>query len=241
MLWSRCVDRPIAGVRHYCRMRRIIVPLSLGLALFGASSAQATVHAPGLPAVGDHFYDLKGHSTLGPLPAKLRLGVVDAGGGRQAWSLDTSSPDGSGVVEELTVNRHADGVYLSRYHLHISNGVLGLDLNFIPSGGAALFMPDHVSAGRTWSFDLNSDDGCVLTHTVGSSPTGAPGARHVRLATTAKSSDKAGCTQLKATRTQDLWVPVDSSLPTRIDGNLSGTVNGVGSAGVTYKANLRKS
>lgn len=231
-------------MRHHGRMRRIIVPLSLGSALFLTTPflttpAVAGTNAPELPAVGDHFYDLKGHSTLGPLPAKLRLGVAAAGEGTQRWSLDTSNPDGSGLVEELTVNRRADGIHLSRYHLHVSNGFAGVDLNLKPTG-ATLLMPDHVAPGRTWSFDLLSDDGCVAAHTVGSSPSRATATRHLRLATKARSTDKPGCAQFEATRTQDLWVPADSSLPTRIDCDVTGRADGA-SAGISYSATPRRS
>jgi hypothetical protein len=227
------------GVRHHCRMRRIIVPLCLGSALLVTTPAAATTHAPELPAVGDHFYDLTGHSTLGSLPARLRLGVAAAGSGNQRWSLDASNPDGSGLVEELTVNRRSDGIHLSRYHLHVSNGFAAVDVNLTPSG-SPLFIPDRVSADRTWSFDLLSDDGCVLAHTIGSSPSRATGARHLRLATTARSTGKTGCMQLEAKRTQDLWVPTDSSLPTRIDCDLTGSAEGA-TAAVSYRATSRRS
>jgi hypothetical protein len=201
--------------------------------------ASAKVNTVAMPSFGEHRYDLTGHSSLGPVPNQLRLGVAAADGGQQRWTLDASNPDGTGLVEELTVGHQADGVYLSAYHLTASGGLVGVDLKFSPAK-PVLLLPDPPAAGRTWSFDLNSDDGCVTTHTVGTAPKAAAGTRHLRLVTTAKPTGKSGCVPIEATRTQDLWLPDGSSLPSRIDLDLSGKLGGTAPASASYSATLRQ-
>jgi hypothetical protein len=192
-----------------------------------------------MPAVGSYNYDLAGHSNLGTFPKRMRLTISAARGGAQLWTLDASNPDGSGVFEELTVSHRADGVYLSSYHLRAAGDLVGVDLKFSSPDPVPL-LPDRTPTGRTWSFDLNSDDGCVNTHTVGTAAKAAAGSRHLHLVTTAAPSGKAGCTRIEATRTQDLWVPDGSLLPSRIDVELDGKLAGGAPAEASYSARLRK-
>jgi hypothetical protein len=194
---------------------------------------------PALPGVGVYSYDLAGRSSLGPMPARLRLSVTDSGAGRRRWTLDATNSGGSGMVEDLTVSRNPDGVYLSAYRLQISGGLVGVDLRFTPRA-SVLLVPDRVPAGGKWSFDLTSDDGCVHTHTVAGFPKGPSGTRQLRLATTATPIEHADCVALRATRVQDLRLPDGSLLPDRIDSDLSGELGGAAPASASYVATLRR-
>ncbi|HEX3827665.1 MAG TPA: hypothetical protein VHV82_10375 [Sporichthyaceae bacterium] len=193
--------------------------------------------APNPPEPGEHHYDMKGYSTLGALPPQLLLTVGEVGGGAQQWRLDASNPDSTGVVEELTVSRHADGYYLSAYHLQAAGSAGGIDLTFVPAVPALL-----VPAGPrgSWNFDMRSTDGCAISHTEGSTPKDpkSPGL-HLHLVTTANGTGKADCLPFQGKRVQDVRFPVASMLPMRIDNDLSGKVGGA-PAKLQYTAMLRK-
>lgn len=216
-------------------------PAVAAIATGPASAPQPPAEAggPAMPALGSYHYDLVGHSNLGTFPKLMRLTISAARGGAQLWTLDASNPDGSGVFEELTVAHRTDGVYLSSYHLRAAGDFAGVDLKFSSPNPVPL-LPDRTPAGRTWSFDLNSNDGCVNTHTVGTAPSASAGTRHLHLVTTATPSGKSGCMTIKATRTQDLWVPDGNLLPNRIDVDLAGELSGGASAEASYSAKLRK-
>jgi hypothetical protein len=214
--------------------RRLLPALVLALVLAADPAVAAT--APGLPAPGEHKYDLTGSSNLGPVPREMRLTVGDAGGAAQKWTLDATNSDGSGVIEQLTLARHADGLYLSAYHLQASSSLLGVDLTFIPST-AVLLLPD---GARSWTFDMISTDGCVKTHTTAvAAAAGAAGARQLHMVAGASPTGKADCAPIDAKRTQDFSFPGNTYLPTRMDTDLSGHMAGA-PASARYRATLRK-
>jgi hypothetical protein len=210
--------------------RSLLTSLILGLVL--ATGTAAIAGGPTLPALGEHTYDLAGISSFGPVPTQLELTVADAGGGAQKWTLDATNRDGTGLIEELTLARRADGLYLSAYHLQAAGSVAAVDLTFNPTP-AVLLVPD---TQRSWSFDMTSADGCVKTHTAATAS--GTGARQVHLATQAGSTGKAGCESMDAKRTQDIRFPGTSYLPNRIDTELSGHMGG-GAASARYRATLR--
>jgi hypothetical protein len=191
----------------------------------GAPSAGAG-SAIALPPLGDATYRLTGQSTVGTLPAQLRLGVADAGAGAQTWTFDASNPDGSGLIEVLTVQPGPDGIYLTGYELKYG-GLWHVDLHLAPSGPAPL-VPNWPHGG--WEFDMPSANGCANAHTVGSvQPPDDDGARHVNLATTVTPTGKQGCPPFTATRAQQLWLPAAGGRLNRVDTALDasfGTLRG---------------
>jgi hypothetical protein len=197
----------------------------------GAPSAATSGLA--LPPLGDTTYRLSGQSSIGTLPESLRLGVADAGDGAQTWTLDATNPDGSGLIELLTVRQGPDGIYLSDYELKANGGLWHVDLHLAPAQPAPL-VPTWPHGG--WEFDMPSANGCENAHTVGTVlPADNDGGRHVRLVTTATPTGKADCPPISATRTQELWLPGAGGPPGRTDLDLSGSFGGV-SAGMQYSA-----
>jgi hypothetical protein len=224
-------------------------PLPSDLPVVGGATASATPStsaAPGtpsgaptagtglaLPPLGDTSYPITGQSTIGTLPNSLRLSVADAGSGAQTWTLDATNPDGSGVIEVLTVAPGPDGIYLSDYELKANGGLWHVDLHLAPARPAPL-VPTWPHGG--WAFDMPSANGCENAHTVGTVlPADSDGGRHVKLVTTATPTGKADCPPISATRTQELWLPGSGGTPGRIDTDLSASFGGV-SAGMHYSA-----
>ncbi len=187
-----------------------------------------------LPLVGDYTYALTGTSSLGKPPSTMKMQVATAGGAdEQIWTLDARRPDGAGIIEELTLARQADGVYLSAYRMDASTGLAAVVLEFAPPT-PVLLEPDIAKAGQTWEFDLESKDGCTAAHTaavlVSEGKPGADGTnslRHVRLTTTLKTIGPPTCAAISAKRVQDTYHPAGVALPTRIDNDLSGSLGAV--------------
>ncbi|HEY2834348.1 MAG TPA: hypothetical protein VGJ14_18140 [Sporichthyaceae bacterium] len=193
----------------------------------GASSGTA------LPPPGDTSYRMTGQSSFGTLPGSLRLGVADAGGGSQTWTLDATNPDGSGMTEVLTVSSGPDGLYLSAYELQARGGMWHIDLHLAPAQPVPL-VPNWPHG--SWEFDMPSSNGCENAHTVGTVlPADNDGARHVKLVTTATPTGRADCPPISVNRTQELWLPGTGATPGRIDTSLSGSFGSV-STGENYSA-----
>lgn len=197
------------------------------------ATRQGESAALALPSLGAYAYALTGKSTLGPPPPTLSLTVAAAAGtGEQMWTLDARREDGAGIIEELTLARQTDGVYLSAYRFDVSTGVAGAILEFAPPS-PVLLEPDMAAPGRTWRFEMQSTDGCAASRTDGAViSAGKPGAgkaavRHVRLTTTLRSTGPATCPPLAATRVQDIYHPLGALLPTRLDSELAGSLAGV--------------
>jgi hypothetical protein len=186
-----------------------------------------------LPKLGEYGYAMSGTTSLGPPPATLRLTVAEGDGdGAQLWTLDGRRADGSGITEELTLARGADGVYLHTYRLDASTGLAGLILEFKPAQ-PVLFEPDKLAAGQTWHFDLTSTDGCSkAASTLEAIEVGAT--RHIRLATALSTVGPSSCTAVDGQRVQELEHPAAQVLPTRISSDLHGTM-----AGIPVKATTR--
>ncbi len=220
------------------RMRPILA--AFGPAVLAAVVAVAPVSAvaaPNPPEPGEHRYDMKGFSTLGALPSQLLLTVADTGGGAQQWRLDTSNPDSTGLLEELTVSRHNDGYYLSAYHLQAASSTASVDLMFVPTA-PVLLVPDGPHGW--WTFDMRSTDGCATSHTEGSAPKDPKwSGLHLHLVTNANSTGKADCVPFQGKRVEDVRFPVANMLPTRIDNDLSGKLGGAPST-TRYTATLQK-
>lgn len=192
--------------------------------------------APGglvLPALGGYTYALTGTSSLGKPPAILKLQVEPAGGaGEQIWTLDGRRDDGAGIIEELTLGRQDDGVYLSAYRLDASTGIAAIVLEFAPAT-PVLLEPDGARPGQTWAFDLESKDGCAAARTEGvlvseaRSGEGAASLRHIRLTTTLKTIGPPTCPAVTAKRIQDTYHAAGTLLPTRLDSDLSGSLGAI--------------
>jgi hypothetical protein len=209
---------------------------SAGSGATGSSSAGPSSGAASsgisLPPLGDATYRLTGQSTVGTLPPRLRFGVADAGSGAQTWTFDASNPDGSGLIEVLTVQPGPDGIYLTGYELKYG-GLGHVDLHLTPSGPAPL-VPNWPHGG--WEFDMPSANGCANAHTVGSvQPPDNDGARHVNLATTVTPTGKQGCPQFTATRAQQLWLPTAGGRLNRVDTQLDASFGTLG-GNVSYTA-----
>ncbi|HZE67901.1 MAG TPA: hypothetical protein VE081_14790 [Sporichthyaceae bacterium] len=197
------------------------------------SAGPAATNGIALPPLGNISYPISGQSSIGTLPDTLRLGITDAGGGAQTWRLDTTNPDGTGLMEELTVGEGPDGLYLSGYRLAASGGLWHLDLQLAPAAPVPL-VPSWPHG--SWEFDMPSSNGCQNAHTVGTVlPADFDGARHVRLVTTTQATGKAGCAPIQVSRTQELWLPADGGTPGRIDTDLSGSTAGGVGARVQYR------
>lgn len=196
----------------------------------GAAAAAAVA---ALPSTGTYTYELTGSSSLGPPPKTSTLTVADGGSGTQLWTLDQRREDGAGLIEELTLRREKDGVYLSAYRLDASTGIAGVILEFAPDS-PVLLTPAGGKAGTTWRFDLGtSKDGCATAKGVGAllDAGDATSSRKFRLSTTLETVGSANCVQLDGERVQEISHPTEELLPTLIDSNLRGTV-----AGVAFKA-----
>jgi hypothetical protein len=187
-----------------------------------------------LPQPGDYTYALTGTSSLGKPPSTMKAQVAGtAGTDEQIWTLDARRPDGAGIIEELTLARQADGIYLSAYRLDASTGIAAVVLEFAPPT-PVLLEPDAGKAGQTWEFDLESKDGCAAAHTaavlVSAGKPGGDGAnalRHVRLTTTLKTIGPPTCASISAKRVQDTYHAPAAALPTRIDNDLSGSLGAI--------------
>jgi hypothetical protein len=187
-----------------------------------------------LPKLGTYTYALTGSSSLGKPPATMKLAVDSAGGGdEQIWTQDARRADGAGIIEELTLSRQADGIYLSAYRIDGSTGIAAVVLEFAPPS-PVLLEPDGAKPGQTWKFDLESKDGCTASHTdavlVSDAKPGGDGAtslRHVRLTTTLRTIGPPTCAAVSAKRVYDTYHATGAALPTRIDSDLSGTLGAV--------------
>jgi hypothetical protein len=187
-----------------------------------------------LPKLGVYSYAMSGTTSLGPPPSTMRMTVEEGGGSAQLWTLDGRRADGSGITEELTLARGADGVYLHTYRLDASTGLAGLILEFKPDQ-PVLFEPDKLAAGQTWKFDLTSTDGCNRAGTtLEAIEVGAT--RVIRLATALSTIGPSSCTAVTGQRVQELEHPAAQVLPTRISSDLHGTM-----AGIPVKATTRAS
>ncbi len=186
-----------------------------------------------LPQVGDYSYAMTGTSSLGKPPATMKLQVAKAGGAdEQIWTLDARREDGAGIIEELTLGRQDDGVYLSAYRLDGSTGIAAIVLEFSPPS-PVLLEPDAAKPGQSWSFDMESKDGCTTAHTEGvlvseaKAGGGTASLRHIRLTQTLKTVGPPTCPAVTAKRVQDTYHAVDVALPTRIDSDLNGSLGAV--------------
>ncbi|MBA3743421.1 hypothetical protein [Sporichthya sp.] len=186
-----------------------------------------------LPALGDYSYAMTGTSSLGKPPAVMKLQVAKAGGEEeQIWTLDARRDDGSGIIEELTLVRRDDGVYLSAYRLDASTGIAAVVLEFAPPA-PVLLEPDAAKVGQPWSFDLESTDGCSTAHTEGTlvseakPGSGSASLRHVRFTQNLKTIGPPTCPAVTAKRVQDTYHGAGVALPTRIDSDLNGTLGAV--------------
>lgn len=187
-----------------------------------------------LPKLGQYTYALTGSSSLGKPPATMRLTVTGGDGGdEQIWTLDARRADGAGIIEEMTLSRQADGVYMSAYRLDASTGIAAVVLEFAPPT-PVLLEPDGAKAGQTWKFDLESKDGCTLAHTdavlvsdAKPDSEGPASLRHVRLTTTMRTVGPPTCAAVNAKRVQDTYHATGAALPTRIDSDLSGSLGAV--------------
>lgn len=183
-----------------------------------------------LPALDTYSYALTGTSTLGTPPKTLKLNVsaTPTTPVAQLWSLDARRGDGGGIVDDLTLTRQDDGVYLSAYRLDASTGLAEVALDFA-APTPVLFTPDDGPAGRAWSFDLKSTDGCATAHGAGSvvTPGSATAPRHFKLTLTLRSVGPATCVALTGKRVFDFFHPVGALLPSRLDAVLAGRLAGV--------------
>ena len=199
-----------------------------------AAPVAAPSNALVLPRFGTYTYALTGSSSLGKPPATMKLQVDRADGGdEQIWTQDARRADGAGIIEESTLSRQADGIYLSAYRIDASTGISAVVLEFAPPS-PVLLEPDGAKPGQTWKFDLESKDGCTAAHTdavlVSDAKPGGDGAtslRHVRLTTTLRTIGPPTCAAVSAKRVLDTYHAVGAALPTRIDSDLSGTLGAV--------------
>lgn len=200
----------------------------------GGPTVVTPTGALALPKLGQYVYALTGSSSLGKPPATMKLTVTSGNGGdEQIWTLDARRADGAGIIEEMTLSRQADGVYLSAYRLDASTGIAAVVLEFAPPT-PVLLEPDGAKAGQTWKFDLESKDGCTAAHTdavlVSDAKPGGEGPaslRHVRLTTTMRTIGPPTCAAVNAKRVQDTYHATGAALPTRIDSDLSGSLGAV--------------
>jgi hypothetical protein len=209
--------------------KKALKPASKPAAAAAAPLAAKADTAAALPRMGTYTYRLTGSSSLGPPPRTSTLTVADGGSGDQLWTLDQRREDGAGLIEELTLRREKDGIYLSAYRLDASTGIAGVVLVFKPDS-PVLLTPAGGTAGTTWRFDLGtSTDGCATAKGVGAllDAGDARSARTFRLSTTLQTVGSAGCVQLDGERVQEISHPRQQLLPTLIDSNLRGTVAGV--------------
>ena len=187
-----------------------------------------------LPKLGDYHYALTGSSSLGKPPATMKLRVASAEGGEeQIWTQDARRPDGAGIIDEITLSRQIDGIYMSAYRLDASTGIAAVVLEFAPPS-PVLLEPDAAKPGQTWKFDLESTDRCTAAHTdavlVSDAKPGGDGTtslRHVRLTTTLRTVGPPTCPAVNAKRVQDIYHAAGAALPTRIDSNLTGSLGAV--------------
>jgi hypothetical protein len=187
-----------------------------------------------LPQLGEYTYALNGTSSLGKPPSTMKAGIATGSGAdEQIWTLDARRDDGAGMIEEITLGRQDDGVYLSAYRLDASTGIAAIVLEFAPAT-PVLLEPDTGKPGQTWKFDMESKDGCAAVHTEGvlvseAKPggTGAAALRHIRLTQTVKTVGPPTCPSVNAKRVQDLYHTAGTALPNRIDSDLNGTLGAV--------------
>lgn len=183
-----------------------------------------------LPALDTYSYALSGTSTLGPPPKTMKLNVSATATTpvAQLWSVDARRGDGGGIVEDLTLTRQDDGIYLSGYRLDASTGIAEVALDFA-APTPVLFTPDGGPAGRAWSFDLKSTDGCATAHGEGVvvAPGSATAPRHFKLTLALRSVGPATCVALTGKRVFDFIHPVGALLPSRLDAVLDGRLAGV--------------
>jgi hypothetical protein len=187
-----------------------------------------------LPPLGNYTYALNGTSSLGKPPSTMKAEVATGSGAEeQVWTLDARRDDGSGMIEELTLGRQDDGVYLSAYRLDASTGIAAIVLEFAPAA-PVLLEPDTGKPGQSWSFDMESKDSCTSVHTEGvlvsdAKPggTGNAALRHIRLTQNVKTIGPATCPAVTAKRVQDFYHTAGSALPNRIDSDLNGTLGAV--------------
>jgi hypothetical protein len=159
----------------------------------------------------------------------MHLTVADGSApGAELWTMDARRPDGSGVVEEITLARGPAGIYLRTYRLDASTGSAGLILDFAPSA-PVLFEPDHAETGRSSEFDMTSTDGCTRAHTtvtmVAAGDRNTP--RHLSMDSTLRTIGPVSCIAVSGERVEDLYHSGSDVLPTQIDSELHGTLAGI--------------
>jgi hypothetical protein len=187
-----------------------------------------------LPQLGNYTYALNGTSSLGKPPATMKAEIATGSGSdEQIWTLDARRDDGAGMIEEITLGRQDNGVYLSAYRLDASTGIAAIVLEFAPTA-PVLLEPDTAKPGQSWSFDMESTDGCASVHSEGvlvseakPGATAAAALRHIRLTQNVKTIGPPTCPAVTAKRVQDIYHAAGAALPTRIDSDLNGTLGAV--------------
>jgi|GEM_PF-4003015 len=182
-----------------------------------------------LPPLGGYPYALSGFSSVGPPPATMRLTVAEGSGpGAELWTMDARRSDGSGVVEEFTLARGPDGIYLRTYRLDASTGSAGLILDFVPTA-PVLFEPDHAETGHSSEFEMTSTDGCTRARTTVTMVSAGDRntVRHLSMDSTLRTIGPVSCIAVSGERVEDLYHSGSDVLPTQIDSELHGTLAGI--------------
>lgn len=210
------------------------------LALAGAASqAPPTEEAPSskfdpVPP-GRHSYSVRGvlsgpAATDGASVARTREHEWSAPVGERQRIFAADLP--SDVTE---VEYRDDGVYLAS----LTETASGKALSFVPAQ-PVLLLPLPARAGRTWSFELSSTDGCTVwnfdgridaidvTVTIGAKDTATT---RVHQGSTFRDSGKQGCTRVAWTTERTLWLHPDYYFFLRQEFEFQGEVGAKNSSG----------
>ncbi len=182
--------------------------------------------------LGEFHYAQTGTTPTGAAAPQMTLTISPDPGdpAGQRWTFDGRSAEGYGAFEQYTVVRRGEAVLAKSIRFEQAGEFGSLVLEFVP-GRPVKLVPAKLDAGLEWGFDLVSTNGCALVRTTvlalapaGTRPSGKVG--RLRFVSTLRTTDKLGCLQISAERTQEFHFGA-TPLPARVDTEISGSVAGL--------------
>jgi hypothetical protein len=188
------------------------------------------------PAPGVYTYDNTGTSSAGSIPPTTKVTISPAEGARQKSVGEEKDASGNGSTTTTVLEYRDDGLYLVSLRVDTKQGPVSQTFDFAPAA-PVLFAPLPATAGRTWTVDLQSSDGCYAAHAdakvdaTGVTVNAAGGSQvtdQVSTKTHITTIKQSGCAAFDLNQTQTIWFSPQSRLTVKqhtvTDGTAYGTI-----------------